>query len=202
MQLLERDDELGLLSQWLRDAETGHGRVVFVGGEPGIGKTSLVTTFAAGVDAAVRVGFGRCDALVTPRALGPFLEVAAELDIAVSEDRDGLVRSFVEHLKGSGPTLIVVEDAHWADEATIEALAMLGRRVVDLPMLLVVTYRENEVTAEHPLRIVLGDLATSAGSAWLALAAAVAGGDTRPRRARRCISPRSCTSGPVATRST
>ena len=66
MQLLERDDELGLLSQWLRDAETGRGRVVFVGGEPGIGKTSLVSTFAAGVDGAVRVGFGRCDALVTP----------------------------------------------------------------------------------------------------------------------------------------
>ena len=62
-QLLERDDELGLLSQWLGDAETGRGRVVFVGGEPGIGKTSLVTTFAAGVDAAVRIGFGRCDAL-------------------------------------------------------------------------------------------------------------------------------------------
>ena len=112
---------------------------------------------------------GAATALVTPRALGPFLEVAAALDIDVSEDRDGLVRAFVEHLRASGPTLIVVEDAHWADEATIDALAMLGRRVVDLPMLLVVTYRENEVTAEHPLRVVLGDLATSAGSAWLAL---------------------------------
>ena len=87
----------------------------------------------------------------------------------MSEDRDGLVRAFVEHLRTSGPTLIVVEDAHWADEATIEALAMLGRRAVDLPVLLVVTYRENEVTADHLLRVVLGDLATSAGSAWLTL---------------------------------
>ena len=78
--------------------------------------------------------------------------------------------AFVDDLRGSGPTLIVVEDAHWADEATIEALAMLGRRAVDLPVLLVVTYRENEVTADHPLRMVLGDLATSAGSAWLASA--------------------------------
>ena len=83
MQLLERDQELGSLGQWLGEAGSGHGRVVFVGGEPGIGKTSLVTTFAASVEPAVRVGFGRCDALVTPRALGPFLEVAAELDIAV-----------------------------------------------------------------------------------------------------------------------
>ena len=82
MQLLERDQELGSLGQWLGEAESGHGRVVFVGGEPGIGKTSLVTTFAADVGAAVRVGFGRCDALVTPRALGPFLEVAAALGIA------------------------------------------------------------------------------------------------------------------------
>ncbi len=168
MQLLERDHELGLLGQWLGEAEAGHGRVVFVGGEPGIGKTSLVTTFAATVGGAVRVGFGRCDALVTPRALGPFLEVAAELEIAASDDRDGLVRGFVDDLKRSGPTLIVVEDAHWADEATIEALAMLGRRAVGLPVLLVVTYRENEVTADHPLRVVLGDLATSAGSSWLA----------------------------------
>lgn len=169
MQLLERDDELSLLARWLGDAESGHGRVVFVGGEPGIGKTSLVTTFAASVVDPVRVGFGRCDALVTPRALGPFLEVAAALDIAVSEDRDGLVRSFVEHLKASGPSLIVIEDAHWADEATIDAMAMLGRRVVDLPLLLVVTYRDSEVTVEHPLQVVLGDLATSSGAAWLAV---------------------------------
>ncbi|HEX4984396.1 MAG TPA: AAA family ATPase, partial [Ilumatobacteraceae bacterium] len=168
MRLLERDLELGLLGEWLGEVESGHGRVVFVGGEPGIGKTSLVTTFAAGVGASVRVGFGRCDALVTPRALGPFLEVAAALDITVSEDRDGLVRAFVEDLRRTGPTLVVVEDAHWADEATIEALAMLARRAVDLPVLLVVTYRENEVTADHPLRVVLGDLATSAWSAWLA----------------------------------
>ncbi len=170
MQLLERDDELGLLSQWLEDAESGRGRVVFVGGEPGIGKTSLVTTFAEGVGTAVRVGFGRCDALVTPRALGPLLEAAVAVGIAVSEDRDSFVRGFVDDVRGSRPTLVVIEDAHWADEATIEALAMLGRRVIDLPLLLVVTYRENEVTADHPLRVVLGDLATSSRSAWLALA--------------------------------
>ena len=169
MQLLERDEELGLLGEWLGEAESGHGRVVFVGGEPGIGKTSLVTTFAAAVGASVRVGIGRCDALVTPRALGPFLEAAAALDIAVSEDRDGFVRGFVDHLRGSGPTLVVIEDAHWADEATTETIGMLGRRAVDLPVVLVVTYRENEVGADHPLRTVLGDLATSASSAWLAL---------------------------------
>ena len=64
---------------------------------------------------------------------------------------------------------------------------MLGRRVVDLPVLLVVTYREDDVTADHPLRVVLGDLATSAGSAWLALRATVARSDSRPRRAGRCV---------------
>ncbi|HWM20879.1 MAG TPA: AAA family ATPase [Ilumatobacteraceae bacterium] len=169
MHLLERDEELSWLGEWLGDTEAGHGRVVFVGGEPGIGKTSLVTTFAATVGDAVRVGFGRCDALVTPRALGPFLEAAAALGIEVSEDRDGLVRGVVDNLRGSGPTLMIIEDAHWADEATTEVLGMLGRRAVDLPVLLVVTYRENEVTVDHPLRVVLGDLATSASSAWLAL---------------------------------
>ncbi len=80
-----------------------------------------------------------------------------------------MVRAFVDDLRGSGPTLIVVEDAHWADEATVEVLAMLGRRAVDLSLLLLVTYRDGEVTVDHPLRVVLGDLATSSGAAWIAL---------------------------------
>ena len=57
--------------------------------------------------------------------------------------------------------MIVVEDAHWADDATIELLAMLGRRAGELPLLLVVTYRDDEVAADHPLRLVLGDLVTA-----------------------------------------
>ena len=65
--------------------------------------------------------------------------------------------------------LLVVEDAHWADDATIDLVAMLGRRAVDLPLLFVVTYREDEVGAGHPLRQALGNLATTSGAAWIGL---------------------------------
>ena len=63
----------------------------------------------------------------------------------------------------------MVEDAHWADVATIDLIAMLGRRAVDLPLLLVVTYREDEVGAGHPLRQALGNLATTSGATWIGL---------------------------------
>ena len=78
--VLERDDELARLKAWLGEAESGRGRVVFVGGEAGIGKTTLVAALARDVDGD-RVAIGRCDALHTPRALGPMLEVASALGV-------------------------------------------------------------------------------------------------------------------------
>ncbi len=168
--LLERDGELDRLAVALAEAGSGRGRVIFVGGEAGIGKTSLVSTFAASVGDGTRVAFGRGDALVTPRALGPFLDVAAALGAEESLDRDALLGSVAEVLRDGTTTLIVIEDAHWADAATIELLAMLGRRAPDLPLLLVVTYREDEVTSEHPLRQIIGDLVTASSTTWLGLA--------------------------------
>ncbi len=114
-----------------------------------------------------RVAFGRCDALGTPRALGPFVDIADSLGIADADDRDGLLGQLLAAIRPGPPTMLVVEDAHWADAATIELLAMLGRRAVDLPLLLVVTYREDEVDAGHPLRLALGNLATASGAVWV-----------------------------------
>jgi DNA-binding CsgD family transcriptional regulator/tetratricopeptide (TPR) repeat protein len=142
---------------------------VFVSGEAGIGKTALLTTFARAVDDA-RVVVGHCDALATPRALGPFVDASAALGLDPPRDRDGLLRCLLAGIRASRPTLLIVEDAHWADDATIELVAMLGRRVDDLPLLLAVTYREDEVAADHPLRVVVGDLLTSSTTALLPLA--------------------------------
>jgi DNA-binding CsgD family transcriptional regulator/tetratricopeptide (TPR) repeat protein len=167
--LLERDAELGRLEALLADAGGGHGRVVFVGGEAGIGKTALVATFAQSACGG-RVAVGRCDALATPRALGPFLDAAGVLGLDAPLDRDGLLGCLVGDLRRcTQSTVLVVEDAHWADDATIELVAMLGRRAVDLPLLLVITYREDEVTTEHPLRRVIGDLVTASATVWLGL---------------------------------
>ena len=166
--VLERDDELARLKTWLGEADTARGRVVFVGGEAGIGKTTLVTALARDADGA-RTAIGRCDALRTPRALGPVLEVARALGLDAPDDRDALLGCLLADLRGRGATLIVVEDAHWADDATVELLAMLGRRAGELPLLLVVTYRDDDVAAHHPLRLVLGDLVTASRTAVLSL---------------------------------
>jgi DNA-binding CsgD family transcriptional regulator/tetratricopeptide (TPR) repeat protein len=167
--VLERDAELERLEAALVSATCGRGRVVFVGGEAGIGKTALVEHFADRIDSETRVAFGRCDALGTPRALGPFVDAAHALDVAPATDRDKLLGDLVGAIRANGPVLLVVEDAHWADDATVDIIAMLGRRVVDLPLLLVVTYREDEVGAGHPLRQALGNLATTSGAAWIGL---------------------------------
>ena len=141
--LLERDAELARLAGALDDAAGGHGRVAFVAGDAGVGKSSLVAELVA--RARTTAAIGRCDPLVTPRALGPFLDVAAALGLAAPADRDGLLGCLVDAIGHAGPTVVVVEDAHWADDATLELLAMLGRRAVDLPLALVVTYRDGDV---------------------------------------------------------
>jgi DNA-binding CsgD family transcriptional regulator/tetratricopeptide (TPR) repeat protein len=169
VKVLERDDQLGRLDAALVSAAAGRGRVVFIGGEAGIGKTALVEYFADRIDAGVRVAFGRCDALGTPRALGPFVDAAQALDMAPAADRDALLGDLVAGIRSNGPVVLVVEDAHWADDATIDIIAMLGRRAIDLPLVFVVTYREDEVGGGHPLRQALGNLATTSSAAWIGL---------------------------------
>ncbi len=109
-----------------------------------------------------------CDALSTPGPLGPVRDLAPALGLQIDEHaldgdaRDRLFREVLAALAARpGPTVIVAEDAHWADGATIELLRFLGRRIGDLPVLVVVTYRDDEIGADHPLRLVLGDLATA-----------------------------------------
>ena len=167
--LLERGAELDRLRTLLAGAREGRGCVAFVGGEAGIGKTTLVNAFATEVTDQARVVFGRCDALTTPRSLGPLLDLAAGLGITGHNDRDSLLSKIVADVRRHGLTVLVIEDAHWADDASIDLLAMLGRRVVDLPLLLIITYREDVVTSDHPLRLVIGDLITASSTVWIGL---------------------------------
>jgi DNA-binding CsgD family transcriptional regulator len=168
MELLEREQHLNQLAQLLRQAAAGRGSMVFVGGEAGVGKTTLADAFCHQVAEMAVVLRTSCDSLSTPGPLGPVRDLAPPLGLRIdqsSQDGDARDRLFREVLAAlaarPGPTVIVGEDAHWADGATLELLRFLGRRIGDLPVLFVVTYRDDEIGANHPLRLVLGDLATA-----------------------------------------
>ncbi len=168
MQLLEREPLLTQLEEHLRQAAAGHGRVVLVGGEAGVGKTALVDEFCRRVAGAATALRASCDALSTPGPLGPVRDLAPALGLQIEphaldgDTRDALFRSVLAAFgTRSGTTLMVGEDAHWADGASLELLRFLGRRIGGLRALFVVTYRDDEIGPNHPLRLVLGDLATA-----------------------------------------
>lgn len=159
------------VSHWLHEAMAGRGRLLFLGGEPGIGKTVLVRRFCQMVAQNVRVLTGACDPLSTPQPLGPLLEIAGQLGssrladmLTNSENRHRIFQTVLnEFSAGSQASLVVFEDVHWADEATLDLLRYLGRRIDQASTLLIATYRDDEVGDRHPLRLVLGDLATMSG---------------------------------------
>jgi DNA-binding CsgD family transcriptional regulator/tetratricopeptide (TPR) repeat protein len=162
LNLLERGPVLLELSRFLAEADKGHGRMVFVGGEAGIGKSWLVRRFAELIRERTPTLIGSCDPLSTPRPLGPLLDIADRLDdeIDFSRTKDQIFRDFLASLSSSTTTVIAFEDVHWADEATLDLLRFVARRIDDRRLLLIATFRSDEVGDLHPLRQVLGDLAT------------------------------------------
>jgi DNA-binding CsgD family transcriptional regulator/tetratricopeptide (TPR) repeat protein len=165
--LIEREHVLGRLTALLDDAAAGSGRLVFLTGEAGIGKTSVVAALTEVAHGRLAVRRGACDSVATAAPLGPFTDAVPELaDVlegtTTDVQRPALFRRLRAALSGA-PTLLVLEDVHWADEATLDLLRFLGRRLVDLPLLVLATSREDEVPPGHPLATLLGDLATAPG---------------------------------------
>ncbi len=168
MPLLERSKDLEALEGFLDHAAKGRGGVVLLAGEAGVGKTALVDQFTSTHASSVRVLVGACDPLATPRPLGPLVDIARRLggglDELLGSDPGGpaLFHSVLNQLSSApGTTLVVFEDAHWADQATLDLLRFLGRRLRDRRVFLLVTYRDDELGRHHPLRVLLGDLTTS-----------------------------------------
>jgi DNA-binding CsgD family transcriptional regulator/tetratricopeptide (TPR) repeat protein len=167
-ELLEREGASSVLAQAFADARRGQGRLVFVLGDAGIGKSALVRAFCASA-APQRLLVGACDGLRTPRPLGPLVDIAAtvggglEAAVASGQPLHGVFDAFVEELRCSRGAVVVLEDVHRADEATLDILGRLGRRVEQLGALVVATYRADELPRTHPLHVVLGDLATVPG---------------------------------------
>ena len=161
--ILEREEALTVLSAALEDARSGLGRIVLVSGEAGIGKTTLVRAFEETAQDTVRLVTGACEALFTPRPLGPIHDLAGVVGgplldaLTKGSDRVTILAALVAELR-SKPTLVVLEDVHWADEATLDTISYLGRRLHEAPSLVVLTFRDDELDARHPLRLVVGEL--------------------------------------------
>jgi len=161
MNLLERQSQLDALEGLLGQARGGLGSVALIGGEAGIGKTSLVTALAQR-RGEMNLWWGACEALQTPHPLAPLHDIIRNNPVSFGTRIDQLARmqlfgAVLSELQAA-PTLFVVEDAHWADEATLDLLRFVGRRLQQVPCLLVVTYRDDEVSTQHPLRRLMGDL--------------------------------------------
>jgi DNA-binding CsgD family transcriptional regulator/tetratricopeptide (TPR) repeat protein len=164
MDLLEREAQQKVLQNALDRVRQDHGSTILVSGEAGVGKTSFVANFIKPFRSAGLVFWGACDPLFTPRPLGPLYDIALQklpnlLDLlnsganwlAVALE---LLKSLINN---PAATIVVFEDVHWADEATLDLLKYLGRRVEQTRSLLILTYRDDEVGSHHPLRETLGN---------------------------------------------
>jgi DNA-binding CsgD family transcriptional regulator len=162
--LLEREPQVRELAAAMASAEAGDGGLVLVCGEAGIGKSSLVAHFAR-TQPPGRALLGICDPLGTPRALGPFLELAAELEPALPPRlRESTAPGpLLFEALATSPRLLILEDVHWADQATLDVLRYLGRRVTRLPTLIVATFRPEDAPPGSPPSVLMGDLATAPG---------------------------------------
>ncbi|AJD42435.1 LuxR family transcriptional regulator protein [Rhizobium gallicum bv. gallicum R602sp] len=163
--LLDREGQLETLLSAMRSAAAGHGSTVLLEGEAGIGKTSLLREFAEHADKGCQVLWGWCEALFTPCPLGPMQDigqlldphVAALLDQAAPPER--LFPALLNVLQHASVAIVLIfEDVHWADNATLDLIKYLGRRISLLPAVLVLSLRSDEIGADHPLTHVLGDL--------------------------------------------
>jgi hypothetical protein len=182
MRLIERESQLAALYQYAGEADRGQGRLVLISGESGIGKSVLLEEFARKVGRS-RCYWAACDGLFTPAALGPLLEIASQLGgdllrlCRAEAKRDRLYAALLQQL-GEAPTLavLVIEDVHWADEATLDLLSYLGRRIQHLRVLLLVSFRDDALVANDPLRLTLGALASQRTTRRLSLPTLTAGG--------------------------
>jgi predicted ATPase/DNA-binding CsgD family transcriptional regulator len=171
-EFLEREELLASLHESLAAASAASGRLIFIGGEAGVGKTTLARRFCNDCSRRSVTLWGACDALVTPRPLAPFLEMAETFGpLAESLAAESGAHEVASAILSAGrlrtPLVIVLDDVHWADEATLDVMRILGRRIGTTPVLALATYRDDELGRTHPLRILLGDLATAGATSRL-----------------------------------
>lgn len=165
MELIERENFLALLQTQLKNIETGEGHCVFVSGEAGIGKTALVKAFCKQQQDDCMLYQGACDALFTPRPLAPLYDIIWQVNkhlwpasYTIKECSELFLKFFHELSHQKEKILIVFEDIHWADEATLDFIKFFSRRITQLRCLFILTFRDDEINPRHPLRNVFSDL--------------------------------------------
>jgi len=165
MELIERDRFLNALLFQFERSSAGEGHCVFISGEAGIGKTSLTRAFCQKIKNRGKIFQGTCDALFSPRPLAPLYDILLQLKNDIPEsnneisDRSIFFSKVLYDLKNIGqPNVVIFEDIHWADEATLDFIKFFARRIIQLQTLFILTYRDNEIGAHHSLRHTLGHL--------------------------------------------
>jgi DNA-binding CsgD family transcriptional regulator/tetratricopeptide (TPR) repeat protein len=160
--LLERDEARARLEAALAAARRGQGRIVSLEGEAGIGKTALLLSFMEAVRGDVRVHLGHCENLATPEPFGPLRDVARESQGRFAVSPTGAFATYESLLRlltsGRGPAVLALEDVHWADDATLDALRFLGRRIRAAPVVVLVTFRSDEPHSRARLASLWADL--------------------------------------------
>ena len=166
--LIERSEQLVALNGALATVhDSARGRLVLVGGEAGIGKTALLRAFSEGHRESARVLWGVCEPLATPGPLGPLFDIAevthGELEELVFRGArpHEIVRTLIEELQGARSTVLVLEDLHRADEATLDVLRLLARKVGSVRALVLASFRDDELDRRHPLIVLLGETSTA-----------------------------------------
>ena len=133
MELVEREEILAELNRLRAEASTGSGVLVLLGGEAGVGKSAVCQRLFQDSSASGRFLTGYCDPLRTPRPLGPVIDIgetvggALRYELRMEPPRDRVFEQFLDMLKKKpAPTVAVIEDVHWADEATLDLLRYLA----------------------------------------------------------------------------
>jgi len=160
--LLERDDIVAQLDRLAGEALTGRGSVAFVVGEAGIGKTSVLRAVAERLADRLRLLWSACEDLSTAEALTLLRELSVVNGIALDHATDSgsrlaLFGDTLERL-ATFPSVLLIEDLHWADDGSIDFVRYIGRRIADLPLMLIVSSRNEDQGARGRLARAANDL--------------------------------------------
>lgn len=164
MKLLEREQFLSELTSAYSKVKAENGQIVAISGEAGIGKTSLVEFFAEQNEDKAKILWGMCDDLFTLRPLAPLYDISVKLNSELTNQLDSgfprpsIFTNLLKEIQLCAPNIIIIEDVHWADESTLDFIKFLGRRINKSKSLLIVTYRDDEIKSDHPLKAALGSI--------------------------------------------